>query len=113
MEHVFGWIGQIFQTLLRFFPWLVIVPATGAVLWQWSLSDPSETGFIGNLVLTDNLLFLSTNQRTHAIDLTTHASVWRYGKPGHKALSRQGVLYIATTDGAGTQDRGLTAVNLR
>ena len=30
MEHVFGWIGQIFQTLLRFFPWLVIVPATSA-----------------------------------------------------------------------------------
>ncbi len=28
MEHVFGWIGQIFQTLLRFFPWLVIIPAT-------------------------------------------------------------------------------------
>jgi regulator of protease activity HflC (stomatin/prohibitin superfamily) len=28
VEHVFGWIGQIFQTLLRFFPWLVIVPAT-------------------------------------------------------------------------------------
>lgn len=27
MEHVFGWIGQIFQTLLRIFPWLVIVPA--------------------------------------------------------------------------------------
>ena len=30
MEHVFGWIGQIFQTLLRLFPWLVIVPATSA-----------------------------------------------------------------------------------
>jgi regulator of protease activity HflC (stomatin/prohibitin superfamily) len=30
MEQVFGWIGQIFQTLLRFFPWLVIVPATSA-----------------------------------------------------------------------------------
>jgi regulator of protease activity HflC (stomatin/prohibitin superfamily) len=30
VEHVFGWIGQIFQTLLRFFPWLVIVPATSA-----------------------------------------------------------------------------------
>jgi regulator of protease activity HflC (stomatin/prohibitin superfamily) len=27
---VFGWIGQIFQTLLRFFPWLVIVPVTQA-----------------------------------------------------------------------------------
>lgn len=30
MEHVFGWIGQIFQTLLRFFPWLVIVQANSA-----------------------------------------------------------------------------------
>jgi regulator of protease activity HflC (stomatin/prohibitin superfamily) len=30
LEQVFGWIGQIFQTLLRFFPWLVIVPATQA-----------------------------------------------------------------------------------
>jgi regulator of protease activity HflC (stomatin/prohibitin superfamily) len=28
VEQVFGWIGQIFQTLLRFLPWLVIVPAT-------------------------------------------------------------------------------------
>lgn len=30
MEQVFGWIGQIFQTLLKLFPWLVIVPATQA-----------------------------------------------------------------------------------
>jgi regulator of protease activity HflC (stomatin/prohibitin superfamily) len=28
VEQVFGWIGQIFQTLLKLFPWLVIVPAT-------------------------------------------------------------------------------------
>jgi regulator of protease activity HflC (stomatin/prohibitin superfamily) len=28
VEQVFGWIGQIFQTLLRFLPWLVIVPST-------------------------------------------------------------------------------------
>jgi regulator of protease activity HflC (stomatin/prohibitin superfamily) len=28
VEQVFGWIGQIFQTLLRLLPWLVIVPAT-------------------------------------------------------------------------------------
>ena len=32
MDRAFGWIGEIFQTLLRFLPWLVIVPATqGAV----------------------------------------------------------------------------------
>jgi regulator of protease activity HflC (stomatin/prohibitin superfamily) len=30
LEQVFGWIGQIFQTLLRFLPWLVIVPVTQA-----------------------------------------------------------------------------------
>jgi regulator of protease activity HflC (stomatin/prohibitin superfamily) len=28
VEQVFGWIGQIFQTLLKLLPWLVIVPAT-------------------------------------------------------------------------------------
>ena len=28
MDKAFGWIGEIFQTLLRLLPWLVIVPAT-------------------------------------------------------------------------------------
>ncbi len=28
MDKAFGWIGEIFQTLLRLIPWLVIVPAT-------------------------------------------------------------------------------------
>lgn len=28
MDKALGWIGEIFQTLLRFIPWLVIVPAT-------------------------------------------------------------------------------------
>lgn len=28
MDKAFGWIGEIFQTLLRLVPWLVIVPAT-------------------------------------------------------------------------------------
>lgn len=30
MDKAFGWIGEIFQTLLRLVPWLVIVPATHA-----------------------------------------------------------------------------------
>ncbi len=30
MAQAFGWIGEIFQTLLRFIPWLVIVPTTHA-----------------------------------------------------------------------------------
>lgn len=28
MDRAFGWIGEIFQTLLKLLPWLVIVPAT-------------------------------------------------------------------------------------
>jgi regulator of protease activity HflC (stomatin/prohibitin superfamily) len=28
LDKAFGWIGEIFQTLLRLLPWLVIVPAT-------------------------------------------------------------------------------------
>jgi regulator of protease activity HflC (stomatin/prohibitin superfamily) len=28
VDRAFGWIGEIFQTLLRLLPWLVIVPAT-------------------------------------------------------------------------------------
>jgi regulator of protease activity HflC (stomatin/prohibitin superfamily) len=28
VDKAFGWLGEIFQTLLRVIPWLVIVPAT-------------------------------------------------------------------------------------
>lgn len=28
MEKAFGWIGEIFQSILKLLPWLVIVPAT-------------------------------------------------------------------------------------
>lgn len=28
MDKAFGWLGEIFQTLMKLFPWLVIVPAT-------------------------------------------------------------------------------------
>jgi len=30
VDKAFGWIGEIFQTLLRLVPWLVIVPSTHA-----------------------------------------------------------------------------------
>jgi regulator of protease activity HflC (stomatin/prohibitin superfamily) len=28
LDKAFGWLGEIFQTILKFLPWLVIVPAT-------------------------------------------------------------------------------------
>jgi len=30
LDRAFGWIGEIFQTLMKLIPWLVIVPATHA-----------------------------------------------------------------------------------
>ena len=43
MDKAFGWIGEIFQSLLKLIPWLVIVPAThggvafvrGARIKEW------------------------------------------------------------------------------
>jgi outer membrane protein assembly factor BamB len=87
--------------------------STGGLLWSWSLPDTSATGFTNNLVVTDSLLFVSSNRQTYALDLNSHAQVWSYAKSGHKAISRNGVLYIATRAEDGSSDRGLTAVNLR
>jgi regulator of protease activity HflC (stomatin/prohibitin superfamily) len=36
VDKALGWVGEIFQTLIRLFPWLVIVPAThGGVAFVW------------------------------------------------------------------------------
>lgn len=59
MDRAFGWIGEIFQTLIKLFPWLVIVPAThegvafvhgrhvrkwGAGLhWYWPIATTYKT----------------------------------------------------------------------
>ncbi len=42
MDKAFGWIGEIFQTLLRVLPWLVIVPATSrgvAFVRGWKVKE--------------------------------------------------------------------------
>ncbi len=87
--------------------------ATGQVQWTWPLSDPADSAFLGNLLVTDSHVFVSTNRRTYAIDLTRHTAAWTYAKPAHKAISANGVLYLSTLTAEGESDRGLTAVNLR
>jgi hypothetical protein len=84
----------------------------GALLWTWTPSDLGAAGFYGNVIVTDNLVFLSTDKKVHAISLASHASVWTYPQPGELAISANGVLYIATSGGTGS-DGGLTAVNLQ
>lgn len=80
--------------------------ADGALLWSWTPEYAGESKFVSEVLLTDNLAFLSTNYATHAIDLLTHRSVWSYPASGKLALSASGVFYIHnSTD--------LIAINLK
>lgn len=81
--------------------------ATGAMLWTWKSQRPDETTMSYNVAVTDNLVFVSTNRYVHAIDLTTHQSVWQFWKPGRVSISNSGVLYVTSDDGV------VWAVNLQ
>jgi outer membrane protein assembly factor BamB len=82
----------------------------GRVLWSWPL-PAGNTGFHRNVVVTRNLVFVSTDANVYAIDLATHQAVWSYPKPGMLAISANAMLYIAT--GAGISDGGLVAIKLQ
>jgi hypothetical protein len=86
----------------------------GALQWSWSPAETTLTPFDGlssNVVVTDNLVFVSTASAVYAVDLVTHQAVWSYPKAGRLALSPRGVLYIVTP--AGTEAASVIAVNLQ
>lgn len=80
--------------------------ASGALLWSWSPLTSSETSYVGDVLLTNNLVFLSTNTTIYAIDTTTHQSVWSLPTSGYLALSEYGVLYVVETAGGPTSTTG-------
>jgi hypothetical protein len=78
----------------------------GTLLWWWTPPHPGDGQFISEVLLTENLAFVSTNRATYAIDLETHRPVFSYPVFGKLALSANGVLYIQNaTD--------LIAINLK
>jgi outer membrane protein assembly factor BamB len=78
----------------------------GALLWSWSPSDTNEKVSVGfNLIVTNNLLFVSSANATYAIDLATHQPVWSNSHTGGLSLSSNKVLYI-------TSDREVQAVSV-
>lgn len=80
---------------------------SGLVFWRSAaLFNPRLSVGQACMLATDNLLFVSTELGTLAIDIATREVVWRYQGGGDIALSDRGVLYIATTGGT------LVAVNL-
>lgn len=85
---------------------------TGKVLWSWSpMPDQGDTEFHRNIVVTRNLLFVSTNAAVYAIDLATHKPVWRYPVPGMLAISSNRTLYISS--GATRSAGKLIAIRLK
>ena len=83
---------------------------TGQVLWSWP-GTANDTEFHRNVLVTNNLVFVSTDRAVHAIDLNTHQSVWSYPSPGMLALSAGGTLYIV--EGAREPTGRLIAIRLR
>lgn len=67
--------------------------STGRVLWSWTGTD-QDSEFHRNVLVTRNLVFVSTDVAVHAIDLVTHQRVWTHPVPGMLALSASGTLYI-------------------
>jgi outer membrane protein assembly factor BamB len=84
--------------------------ATGQVLWSW-VPPPSDTGFHRNVVVTDNLAFVSTDRAIYAIDLSIRQPVWSYPTPGMLAISGSGTLYIV--EGAREPTGRLIAIALK
>ncbi|NOT87058.1 MAG: PQQ-binding-like beta-propeller repeat protein [Lysobacter sp.] len=84
--------------------------ATGQVLWSW-VPQPSDVRFHRNVVVTDNLVFVSTNRVVYALDLATRQPVWSYPAPGTLAISASGTLYIV--EGASQSTGRLIAIALK
>ena len=84
--------------------------ATGETLWTWQAGAGEELTY-KDLLLTDNLLFVSAGNTTYAIDLASRQAVWSYRAAGTLALSSNGVLYIVTVSDGLASNR-LIAINL-
>lgn len=83
---------------------------TGQVLWSW-VPPASDQRFHRNVVVTDNLVFVSTDRAIYALDLATRQPVWSYPTPGMLAISGGGTLYIV--EGARQPTGRLIAIALK
>jgi len=67
---------------------------TGEVKWAWPL--PAGETFIGNIVVTDTLAFVSTDLGIYAIDLTSHEPAWSATTPGSLAITPDAQLVVSS-----------------
>ncbi len=70
----------------------------GALVWSWIPPQAGDIGFMSEVLLTQNLVFVSTSLATYAVDLSTHMTVWSVPLVGKLSVSKNGVLYIQAAD---------------
>jgi len=82
--------------------------ATGVLEWKTGWLFPGSASSMNpRMIVSANLVFVSSSSATVAVDRATHQVVWTYPFGGELALSERGVLYIASPAG------NLYAINLR
>jgi len=69
----------------------------GGLLWVWV---PPSGAPVGTTIATRNLLFISTASTTYVLDLASRKVTWSYPAGGSLALSKDGILFIAQSNGA-------------
>lgn len=91
----------------------VLDEATGRLLWGWA--PPIEERMIGNTILTDTLVFVSTTKAIYAIPVqgSTHTPVWSAAGGGEMALTPDGTLIVTGQAPDYGYPRALTAYRLR
>jgi hypothetical protein len=77
----------------------------GGLLWAWARPDNSQRAT--TMIATKNLLFISGDNTTYALDLGARLPGWSYPAGGYLALSSDGLLLIAQANGK------LTAIRVR
>lgn len=78
----------------------------GALRWSWTPPIAGEVNWLAEPVVTNNMVFVSTDKNTYAIDMRTGKAVWSYPLAGRLALTRSGILYIHSVE-------ALVAVNVK
>lgn len=86
--------------------WTVTPTGKTAMVWVLITRDVDDSYILSDLIVTNNLIFLSTDVSVYAIDRTTYKTVWNYPVSGKLSLSDNGILYV-------TGSSSVTAFNLR
>ena len=88
-----GVIGSDFQPAV-----MAYSTSNGHKSWSWSPPADDGSTEVVSLIATKNLLFVSTDALTYAVDVQTQTVLWSYPLGGGLSISPAGILYIQGAD---------------